>query len=58
LAHLFEHDAMVGGVEGSFEFRIHDIDIFVTYISASSIIMMMDARASCMLRRRHKWSCL
>jgi hypothetical protein len=29
LAHVFEHDAMVCGIEGSREVRVHDIDVFV-----------------------------
>jgi hypothetical protein len=28
LAHVFEHDAVVGGVEGALEVRVHDIDVF------------------------------
>jgi hypothetical protein len=29
LAHVFEHDAVVGGVEGSLEIGIHDVEVFV-----------------------------
>jgi hypothetical protein len=29
LAHVFEHDAMVCGVEGAFEVRVHDVDVFL-----------------------------
>jgi hypothetical protein len=31
LAHVFEHDAVVGGIEGAFEVRLHDVDVFVVY---------------------------
>jgi hypothetical protein len=49
LAHVFEHDAVVCGVEGAFEVRAHDVDAFVVDL-ASFIIMMMEERASWMLR--------
>jgi hypothetical protein len=29
LAHVFEHDAVVGGVEGAFEVSVHDVDDFI-----------------------------
>jgi hypothetical protein len=29
LAHVFEHDAVVGCVEGVFEVRVHDVDVFI-----------------------------
>ena len=29
LTHVFEHDAVVRGVEGAFEIRVHDVDVFV-----------------------------
>jgi hypothetical protein len=29
LAHVFEHDAVVGCVEGAFEVRIHDVDVLI-----------------------------
>jgi hypothetical protein len=29
LTHVFEHDAVVRGVEGAFEVRVHDVDVFV-----------------------------
>jgi hypothetical protein len=29
LFHVFEDDAVVGGVEGDFEVRVHDVDVFV-----------------------------
>jgi hypothetical protein len=29
LSHVFEHDAVVGGVEGAFEVRVHDVDVVV-----------------------------
>jgi hypothetical protein len=50
LAHVFEHDAVVGGIEGAFEVCIHDVDVFVIWILASSIVMMMEDKASWMLR--------
>ena len=28
LTHVFEHDAVVRGVEGTFEIRVHDVDVF------------------------------
>jgi hypothetical protein len=28
MAHVFEHDAVVCGVEGAFEVRVHDEDVF------------------------------
>jgi hypothetical protein len=31
LAHVLEHDAVVGGVEGAFQVRVHDVDVFVVY---------------------------
>jgi hypothetical protein len=32
LAHVFEHDAVVGGVESSLEVRVHDVNvIFVKF---------------------------
>jgi hypothetical protein len=29
LSHVFKHDAVVRGVEGSFEVRVHDVHVFV-----------------------------
>jgi hypothetical protein len=29
LAHVFKHDAVVGGIEGAFEVRVHDVDVLV-----------------------------
>jgi hypothetical protein len=31
LAHVFEHDAVVGGIESAFEVRVHDVYVFVAY---------------------------
>jgi hypothetical protein len=28
LAHVLEHDAVVCGVEGAYEVRVHDVDVF------------------------------
>jgi hypothetical protein len=33
MAHVLEHDAVVGGVEGSFEVLVHSVDIFVVQFS-------------------------
>jgi hypothetical protein len=29
LADLFEHNAVVGGIESAFEVRVHDVDVLV-----------------------------
>jgi hypothetical protein len=29
LTHVFEFDAVIRGVEGTFEIRVHDVDVFV-----------------------------
>jgi hypothetical protein len=29
LAHVFEHNAVVSGVEGAFEVRVYDLNVFV-----------------------------
>jgi hypothetical protein len=29
LAHVFVHDAVVGGIEGAFGVRVHDVDVLV-----------------------------
>jgi hypothetical protein len=31
LTHVSEHDAVVGGIEGAFDVRVHDVDVFVVY---------------------------
>jgi hypothetical protein len=31
LANVFEHNVAVGGVEGAFEVRVYDVDIFAVY---------------------------
>jgi hypothetical protein len=31
LAHVFEHDAVVGGIESAIEVCVHDVDVFVIY---------------------------
>ena len=28
LTHVFEHDAVVRGIERAFEIRVHDVDVF------------------------------
>ena len=33
LAHLFEHDAVVGSVEGALEVGMHDVEILVVELS-------------------------
>jgi hypothetical protein len=32
LAHVLEYDAVVGGFESAFEFRVHYVDIIVVYL--------------------------
>jgi hypothetical protein len=56
LTHVFEHDAVVRGIERAFEVRVHDVDVFVVEFCAS-IAMMMDESASWMLRCCRNPSC-
>jgi hypothetical protein len=29
LAHVFEHDAVIGGIEIAFQVRVHDVDVLL-----------------------------
>jgi hypothetical protein len=52
LAHVFEHDAVVGGSEGACEVRVHDVDVCVM-----DFVWMMEEKTSCMLRCGRNPSC-